>query len=134
MYSRLSDFYGNYASEEETAEEISQVQRETGYVIDTHTAVASKVYRKYRIECGDETPAVIASTASPYKFANVVVPAIYPSLADRSDEELIDDLHKISGVRIPQAIEDIRTAPVLHNTFIETSEMESEVAGWLQLN
>lgn len=133
MYDRLADFYGNYADEAQTAEEIAQVQRETGYVIDTHTAVASKVYRGYAIESGDRTPTVIASTASPYKFANVVVPAIYPSLADKSDLEMIDILSKISGVPVPQAIEDIRSAKILHDTFIESSDMEKEVAGWLQL-
>ena len=76
MYTKLSDFYGNYASEEETAEEIAQVYRDCGYVIDTHTAVASKVYRKYREETKDTTPVVIASTASPYKFARSVMQAI----------------------------------------------------------
>lgn len=134
MYAQLSDFYGNYADEKQTAEEIAQVQRETGYVIDTHTAVASKVYRNYVIESGDETPTVIASTASPYKFANVVVSSIYPSLSDKSDLEMIDILNKISGVRIPQAIEDIRSAKLLHSTFIKGADMEKEVADWLKLD
>lgn len=134
MYSKLSDFYGNFADEKETAEEIAQVYRECGYVIDTHTAVASRVYRKYREETGDETPTVIASTASPYKFANTVVPAIEPDMKDKSDEELIDELNRLSKVKIPQAIEDIRTAPVIHDTFIKGEDMEKEIASWLGLD
>ena len=41
MKAQLKDFYGNYASEEETAEEIAEVYKKTGYIMDTHTAVAS---------------------------------------------------------------------------------------------
>ena len=134
MYTKLSDFYGNYASEEETAGEIAQVYRECGYVIDTHTAVASKVCRKYREETKDTTPVVIASTASPYKFARAVVCAIKPEMAEKTDSELIDELEKLSGVRIPEASEDIRKAPILHNTFIAGDGMEEEVASWLGLS
>ena len=118
----------------ETAEEIAQVYRDCGYVIDTHTAVASKVYRKYREETKDTTPVVIASTASPYKFARAVVCAIEPEMAEKTDSDLIDELQKLSGVRIPEAIEDIRKAPILHNTFIAGDGMEKEVASWLGLS
>ncbi len=133
MKEKLGEFYGDYASEQETSEEICQVYNACGYVIDTHTAVASKVYRKYRQETKDETKTVIASTASPYKFARTVVTAIHPELADKSDFELIDELTKISGVKAPQAIEDIRTAPILHDTVVDVVDMELEIARWLGL-
>ena len=73
MKEALADFYGNYCTEEETAETIKRVYEESGYILDTHTAVASGVYEKYRKESGDETPVIIASTASPYKFARSVM-------------------------------------------------------------
>ena len=76
MKAQLKDFYGNYASEKETAEEIAEVYKKTGYIMDTHTAVASRVYRKYVAETGDQTKTVIASTASPYKFTRSVMDAI----------------------------------------------------------
>ncbi len=133
MQERLGDFCGDYASEDETAEEIRQVYEACGYVIDTHTAVASKVYRKYRKMTGDETKTVVASTASPYKFARTVVTSIRPDLAGKSDFELIDMLTEISKVKAPQAIEDIRTAPVLHNTVVDVPDMEPEIARWLGL-
>ena len=47
MKEQLADFYGNYTSEEETAEEIRNLYEKTGYIIDTHTAVATGVYHKY---------------------------------------------------------------------------------------
>lgn len=133
MEKGLSDFYGNFASEEATAAEISTMYRNAQYVIDTHTAVASSVYRTYRKETGDETPTVIASTASPYKFARSVVTAIRPELSSEDDMELIDSLCELSGRKIPQAIEDIRSASILHDTVVERADMESEVARWLDL-
>ena len=48
-----------------------------------------------------------------------------------SDFELIDELHALSGVAVPQGIEDIRTAPQLHNTVVEVDEMSEESARWL---
>jgi len=44
-----------------------------------------------------------------------------------TDFELVDELSKISNVAVPQAIEDIRTAPVLHDTVCEVNEMSSSV-------
>ena len=48
MKAQLSDFYGNYCTEEETAETIAKIYKDSHYVIDTHTAVAAGVYAKYR--------------------------------------------------------------------------------------
>lgn len=118
MKAQLADFYGEYASEAETAEEIREVYEKTGYVLDTHTAVASKVRRKYLAETKDETKTVIASTASPYKFTRSVMNAIDEKYDKMSDFELVDELNKISGVAVPKAIEEIRTAPVLHDTVV----------------
>lgn len=132
MREQLVDFYGNYATEEETAEEIASVYQKTGYVLDTHTAVASCVYRKYRKETGDNAKAVIASTASPYKFTRSVMNAIDKETYDRlSDFELVDELHKLSGVAVPRAIEEIRTAPVLHDTVVDKDEMKAIVKKFL---
>lgn len=132
MREQLADFYGNYATEEETAEEIASVYKKTGYVLDTHTAVASCVYRKYRKETGDDAKAVIASTASPYKFTRSVMNAIDKETYDRlSDFELVDELHKLSGVAVPKAIEEIRTAPVLHDTVVDKDEMKAIVKKFL---
>lgn len=133
MKSRLKDFYGNYADEEETAAAIRDMYRETGYIMDTHTAVASAVYKKYLSETGDLTKTVIASTASPYKFSRSVMRAIDPAFDSREDFELVDELCRLSGVKIPQAIEDIRTAPVLHDTVCEKEDMCKEVKRILSL-
>lgn len=127
MKAQLSDFYGNYATEAEDAATIKKLYEDTGYVIDTHTAVAATVYEKYKKETGDDTVTVIASTASPYKFTRSVMDAIDSKYDSMTDFELADELSKISNVAVPQAIEDIRTAPVLHDTVCEVNEMSSSV-------
>lgn len=131
MRAQLADFYGNYASEEETSAVIREIYEETGYIIDTHTAVAASVYKKYQKETGDSTKAVIASTASPYKFTRSVMMAIDDKYDSRPDFELVDELEKLSKVKVPQAIEDIRTAPILHKTICEVEEMEHVVKEFL---
>lgn len=131
MKKKLTDFYGNYASEEETATRIKEMYEAEGYVMDTHTAVASAVYKKFVEETGEHYPTVIVSTASPYKFTRSVMDAIDEAFDVKTDFELVDELNKISGVKIPQAIEDIRSAPVLHKGTCAVDEMESVVRNFL---
>ncbi|MDE5931859.1 MAG: threonine synthase, partial [Lachnospiraceae bacterium] len=115
MTSQLTDFYGNYASEQETAARIKELYEKTGYVIDTHTAVASAVCQKYREETGDVRMTVIASTASPFKFTRSVMNAIDSKYDSMTDFELVDELSRLANVKVPNAIEEIRTAPVVHD-------------------
>jgi threonine synthase len=132
MREQLSDFYGNYTSEEETAATIRKLYESTGYIIDTHTAVAAGVYDKYKAATGDtETKTVIASTASPFKFTRSVMDAIDPKYDSMGDFELVDELSKIGNVAVPQAIEEIRSAAVLHDTVCEVDEMPAVVKKFL---
>lgn len=131
MKQALADFYGNYATEEETAQAIHDLYKKTGYVIDTHTAVGSAIYKKYVAETGDTTKTVIASTASPFKFSRSVMSAIQGDVSQYSEFELVDMLTEASGVSEPAAVTEIRTAPVLHTTVCEKDEMEAAVKKWL---
>lgn len=131
MQAALSDFYGNYANEKETAQTIHDLYVKTGYVIDTHTAVASCVCQKYRKDTGDDKTAVIVSTASPYKFTRSVMNAIDGNYDHMGDFELVDRLSEISGIAVPKAIEEIRTAPVLHDHVCEKSGMKRAVMDFL---
>ena len=131
MKANLADFYGNYASEAETAETIKALYEKTGYVIDTHTAVAATVYQKYQKESGDNAKTVIASTASPYKFTRSVMNAIDAKYDAMDDFTLVDELSKIGKVEVPQAIEEIRNADIRHNTVCEVEEMPAVVKKFL---
>ena len=131
MREQLRDFYGNYASELETAQTIHDLYESTGYVIDTHTAVASCVYQKYKEATKDDKVTVIASTASPYKFTRSVMNAIDSKYDAMGDFELVDRLSEISGVDVPRAIEEIRTAPVLHDHVCDKTQMKQTVKDFL---
>ena len=131
MKKNLYSFYGNFATQDEVAATIKTLYDEDGYIIDTHTAVAVSVYDKYKAESGDDTPTIIASTASPYKFTRSVVTAIDPKLDSMGDFELVDELYKLSAVKVPAAIDEIRTAPVLHDTVSEKEDMEKVVKKFL---
>ena len=133
MRKQLADFYGNYATEAETTEEIKRVYDKTGYIMDTHTAVASCVYGKYKKDTNDDKVTVIASTASPFKFTRSVMNAINPAYDKLGDFELVDELSKIGNVKVPNGIEEIRNAEIRHNNLCNVDEMESVVKKFLNM-
>ena len=129
MKEQLASFYGNYASEEETAAVIQEIYQDAGYIMDPHTAVAAAVYKKYQKDTQDDTKTVIVSTASPYKFTRSVMTAIDKDYKDRT----ADELEQLSNVDIPKAIQAIRTAPVIHKTVCEVEQMEEVVKQFLNI-
>ncbi|MBP5281695.1 MAG: threonine synthase [Lachnospiraceae bacterium] len=131
MKAGLESFYGNYASEEETAKIIKKIYEDCGYVIDTHTAVAAAVYEKFVAETKDDKKTVIASTASPFKFTRSVMNAIDAKYDSMTDFALVDELSKIANVKVPNAIEEIRTAPVVHDKQCDVDKMQSVVREFL---
>ena len=133
MKAQLGDFYGNFCSEEETANTISEIYKDSNYVIDTHTAVAAGVYKKYVSETDDHLPTVIASTASPYKFTRSVMDALGEDHKDLDDFGLVDALSALSKVPVPRAVEEIRTAPVLHDRVVDAVDMPAAVRDILNI-
>ncbi len=124
MKAKLKDFSGGYASEAETAEEISKVYGKTGYVLDTHTAVASHVCRK---TCEDGRKCVIASTASPYKFVKSVMTAIDKSNENKDEFALFETMSEVSKTQMPQAIKDILGADIIHKKECDADKMKETV-------
>lgn len=132
MKANLGDFAAGYATEEEVKEKIGEIYKKTGYVMDTHTAVAASVYEKYQKETGDYRKTVIASTASPYKFSRSVMTAIDSVYENLDEFELVDALEVISNVTIPNAVEEIRNAEILHTLECDPEEMEQTVKNILK--
>ncbi|MCI8326810.1 MAG: threonine synthase [Lachnospiraceae bacterium] len=131
MREALQDFYGNYASEQETAKAIKNLYEKTGYIIDPHTAVAKSVYEKYEAATNDQTKAIIASTASPFKFTRSVMNAIDKKYDAMEDFELVDELSRLGNVKVPNAIEEIRNAEILHDHLCEVDQMPQMVKKFL---
>ncbi|MCR4693708.1 MAG: threonine synthase [Pseudobutyrivibrio sp.] len=131
MKDHLDSFFGGYTTEDETAQTIKNLYEKTGYIIDTHTAVAAHVYNQYKDKTGDDKPTVIASTASPFKFTRAVMGAIDPVYENEEDFVLVDKLSELGSVKVPNAIEEIRSAKVLHDTVVEVDDMCPEVLRFL---
>jgi threonine synthase len=132
MREGLARFYGGFATEEETSNAIKQVYEQSGYLIDTHTAVGYSVYRKYLEETGDRRPAVIASTASPFKFPGSVAGAIDEKYMDMDEFSLLDVLSWISGIKVPGPLEGLESKKVIHNKTCSIDGMKkivSEILG-----
>lgn len=134
MKEKLGDFEAGYATEEETAQAISKTYKKTGYVMDTHTAVASYVCDSYKKATEDNTKCVIASTASPYKFVKSVMTAIDEKHSEADEFDLLPILQEVSGTEMPNAIKEILDANVLHTTECDVDKMEETVKMLLKIN
>ncbi|MEE1037823.1 MAG: threonine synthase [Eubacterium sp.] len=119
-------FYGGFATVDETNEVIGRVYKEDNYLMDTHTAVAYKVYESYKAETGDTTPAVIASTASPYKFADSVAKAI--GVKECNDGfEYVKEVNAATSVAIPAGLKDLDKKEIRHTGVLDVEEMPKSV-------
>ncbi|MBO4693573.1 MAG: threonine synthase [Clostridia bacterium] len=121
-----SVFYGGYCDDEQTLKTISDTFREYGYLLDTHTAVALRVYENYVDETGDKTTTVIASTASPYKFPKSVLSAIQKDVP-AEDFEAAYKLSEITNVTIPQQILELKNANLRFNDVICKNDLKDAV-------
>jgi threonine synthase len=133
MREKLDCFVGGYATVDETMAAIHKEYIESGYVIDTHTAVAASVYDKYLNKESDTTRAVIVSTASPYKFAESVLDALGIKDIPEDDYEQAILLKEISGVQIPRAMEEIHFAEIKHRGVCEIDKMKAKVEEILKI-
>ncbi|MBS7577236.1 MULTISPECIES: threonine synthase [unclassified Enterococcus] len=132
MQGQLKDFFASYATEAQTAAQIAQTFKNENYIEDPHTAVAEAVYQKYLAKTGDQTPSVIVSTASAYKFPRVVVEAINGP-AEVDDFELVKILNQISDIEIPLAVKDLFAAKIRHQTVVAEDEMQAIVTSILKI-
>ena len=119
-------FYGGFADEEETMESMSNTFDEYGYVVDPHTAVALSVYDNYMMITNDQTPVVVLSTASPYKFAQDVYEAIGESRVE-DPFKAVKKLHSLSGMEIPEGIAALETYEVRFRDVLKKSEIKQKV-------
>ncbi|RGX57044.1 threonine synthase [Anaerotruncus sp. AF02-27] len=125
-----SEFAAGCADDKQTAETIASVYEKTHYLCDTHTAVAVKVYQDYAAKTGDTTPTVIASTASPFKFAGSVLPAIGKAPSG-GDFELLRELSEATGLQAPAALAGLRDRKERFTDVVEPTKMKDAVAAWL---
>ena len=125
-------FDAGYATDEETYEKINSVYKNHGYLMDTHTAVAWKVYEDWKSESGNEDKCVILSTASAYKFSSGVLHSL--GIECPNEFDAIDVLEKKTGVRPPVVIQNIRNKKVHHSGVVKKESMMNLVEGIVKKN
>lgn len=131
IQSGLSEFWAGYADVNETNAAICRMYGENGYLMDTHTAVASKVYEDYRKATGDTAVTVIASTASAYKFADSVAASIGLAI-EKDGFANVRALHAKTGVKIPAGLKGLETKEIRHKGVLDKEEMKAAVRNTLK--
>ena len=126
-----SEFSCGFCDDVRTRKAIGSVWAEHHYLMDTHTAVAYQVLCDYRKETGDETPAVVVSTASPFKFCDHVLAAIGGN-ADASGVQLIDRLSEAAGIPAPKPLSGLAERTVRFDGCVEKEEMPQTVLDFVQ--
>ncbi len=126
-------FVAGCCSDDETLAQIKKTEAENSYVMDTHTAVAKKVYDDYKAQSGDETKTVIVSTASPFKFADSVLSAIKDEILSTNEFEMLDELSVASDLAVPKPLATLSEKPVIFTTTCEKEEMYDVVSQMLNL-
>lgn len=124
MRAKLGDFYGDYSDIKEVYDVIREVYEKENYLMDTHTAVAYSVYRKYKEKTGDDKKVLIASTASPFKFNRSIANALGIKTEGTDDLELLNKLSEYTSLEIPSGLKELKDLPVLHNRECDGSKME----------
>lgn len=118
---------GGYADEKETEETINSVSKNNKYTMDTHTAVALKVYKDYKEATKDETKTVIDSTASPFKFNESVLEAMGQKVEGLNEFKLLDKLSEVSGLDIHFGLKNLDQKPILHNRKCEKENIKNSI-------
>ncbi len=125
------DFFADFATEEETAEMIKESFSEKSYLMDTHTAVAGKVMEKYRKKTNDNTPTIVASTASPYKFNTSVLKALGEDTSGKDEFELLALLNEKSSLEIPESLMSLKTAEKRFTSYCEKENQKEVILKFL---
>lgn len=128
-----SEFYSNYADEEDVNRSIRDVFMEGDYLIDPHTAVAYSVYKKYKEDTKDETKTIIASTASPFKFGKKVASSIGIDIRGKDEFFILEELSKKTGISIPENIKSLKDKPIVHKNISTKENMKNMIKGFLRV-
>ena len=126
-----SEFAAGCCNDEETKATIAKIFSEKKYLCDTHTAVAVKVYYDYKAETGDNTPAVIASTASPFKFSAAVLEAVDGKNDNLDEFEMVERLAAVTGESCPEQLANLREKAVRFDGCCSKDSMDGVVFNML---
>ncbi len=119
-------FSAGFCDDDATKATIREMWEKHHYLIDTHTAVAFHVLEEYRRETGDDTLAIVASTASPFKFCDSVLDALgVTKIAEGTD--VLDQLAEKTGVPAPAPLAGLKDQAVRFDQWVEKEQMVDKV-------
>ena len=121
-------FWGDFCDDRDTATTVYRVFRNHGYLCDTHTAAGWLAAEHYANQTNDNRPMVVLSTASPYKFPAAVLEAI-GEIPSGDEFSLMEQLHAVTGVPVPENLASLREKPERHTRVIDKEEMLPFVLG-----
>ena len=121
------NFYGAWLDDKATEETINKVFADEKYLMDTHTAVAWAALEDYRKNTGDQTYSIVLSTASPFKFAADVLDSLEPSFKANDAFLALARLSELSGLKIPESMQELKKLPVLFEKTIDKTAMKDEL-------
>ncbi len=124
-------FSAGYCDDEKTMQTIKECFDNYSYLCDTHTAVALSVANDYVKQTGDKTKTVIASTASPYKFAPSVLKALDSAALVEDEFKMLDKIFEISKLPIPSQLSELKNKEVRFNSTIDKNIMGDYVTDLL---
>ena len=128
----LNDFYGNYANIDEVYKAIKYVYDNEDYLMDTHTAVGYVVLDKYRKETSHTRQALVASTASPYKFPRSICNALGIDISGKNDFEILNILSDNTNTNIPNNLKNLDKKEVLHKEICNKDKMKDSLLDFLR--
>ncbi|KEI99560.1 threonine synthase [Clostridium botulinum A2B3 87] len=131
MKKRLNILYGDFADEDDTLKAIEKVYENSDYLIDTHTAVAYRVYEKYKNKTGDNRVTIIASTASPFKFPKSINEVLNIGHKNASDFELINLFSDKLNLKLPKGLEGLEEKEIFHKVTCKKDEMKKVIENFL---
>lgn len=128
----FEEFYAGYASESAVLQEIKNVFKNQGYILDPHTAVASIVAREFQDKVSSTNEIIIASTASPFKFPKVICDALEIETETLDEFKMIEQISLLSAVKCPKTIEQLQTKSEIHNKILPIHEVQKNILNFIE--
>jgi threonine synthase len=100
-----------------------------GYLMDPHTATCIKAYEELK---KTDAKMVIYSTAQWTKFSATVLNAINEDNKKYDDKTALESISKKCNIEVPKSINDLFSAPILHDTVIDIENLEEEIVKFLR--
>ena len=123
-----AEFWAGYCDDARAKQTIKAVFENQHYLCDTHTATGWAVAEDYVNQTGDNSPMVVLSTASAYKFPAAVLSSL-ENAPEMDEFAQMERLQELTGSPIPENLSGLQTKKELHTGVIAKDAMLDFVMG-----